>query len=505
MSDNQQAPRPAADITKRIWSPEKEDKQLIKDAYTFAQEAHKEQTRYSGRPYFHHAVETAVNLAEIGQDAPTVAAGLLHDTLDDTDVTSDDLQHHFNEEILFLVQGVSQLGGVRYSGLDRHVESLRKLFVATAQDLRVLIIKLADRLHNMQTLDHVPKEKQPRIAKETLRVYVPTAHRLGIGSLKTELEDHAFPFVHPDKHDHVRQLAEPKYAEAMDTIESMRKELATLLKKDDRIADATIDYRLKGLYSLYQKLERKDMNIDDIYDIAALRVIVDTIDECYQTLGIVNGQWQPLSGRMKDYIANPKPNGYQSLHTTVRTDTGSIAEVQIRTEDMHETAEYGAASHTSYKSDDGTGYLDWFDDITNALRPDQKTDSWDNSADSQEIPDWITDVVEHQEAAEGPAELMRRLDMDFFTDRVFVFTPDGDVIDLPNGATPIDFAYQIHTDIGNHTAEVKVNDKLVSLDTELKSGDIVEIITDNNRSPSRKWLEYAKTATARQKIRSAIQ
>jgi len=495
MSDNQ-VPKPASEIIKRVWSPADEDRELIKNAYDFARDAHAGDTRLSGRPYFHHAVETARVLADLRMDATIIAAGLLHDVIDDTDIDTEAIKKQFGEELLFLVQGVSKLGDVRYQGMRRHVESLRKLFVATSQDMRVLIIKLADRQHNMETLEHVPDDKQRRIAEETLEVYVPIAHRLSIGKLKTELEDLAFPYVYPDEHQRTKRLSEGKYEQAIETIETMRKKLSRKLSETDAVGDFTINYRRKGLYSLYQKLERKDMNIDEIYDIAALRVIVESTDDCYQTLGIVNSQWQPLSGRLKDYIASPKPNGYQSLHTTVFVGDGSIAEVQIRTKQMHEVAEYGGAAHSNYKSD-SSGYLHWFDDVMDKLHTPEDSKSSD-------VPQWVSDLSEIEKSADNPAEFLENVQSDLFEDRIFVFTPKGDVIDLPRGASPLDFAYQIHTEVGHHTDSVKINNKLSSLDAGLESGDIVEVQTNESRSPSRKWLEYVKTAQAKQKIRKFL-
>jgi len=490
-------PKPASEIIKRVWSPSTEDRELITSAYEFAQSAHRGDKRLSGRPYFHHVVETARVLADLRMEARVIAAGLLHDVIDDTDIPPEDIKKEFGKEILFLTQGVSKLGDVRYQGMRRHVESLRKLFVATSQDIRTLIIKLADRQHNLETLEHIPEKKQTRIAEETLEVYVPIAHRLGIGKLKTELEDLCFPYVYPDEHEKTKQLSEDTYKQAIDTIETMRKKLSRKLSEDDSINDFTIDYRQKGLYSLYKKLERKDMNIDEVYDIAALRVIVDSTEDCYQVLGLVNSQWQPLAGRLKDYIANPKPNGYQSLHTTVFVGDGSIAEVQIRTREMHEIAEYGAASHAEYKNKD-SGRLQWFDDIADKLQTDTQSEQ------SESAPQWINDFKDIEEAADNPAEFIDTVQSDLFEDRIFVFSPKGDVIDLPHGASPLDFAYQIHTEIGHHAAGVKVNNKMAALDTELDNGDIVNIITDDNQNPSRKWLEYVKTAEARRKIKAHV-
>lgn len=503
MNTNETAPRNVGAITQRIWTPSDNDLDAIKKAYQLACKAHKGQQRYSGRPYVHHVIETAIILAELGMDVKTIIAGLLHDTIEDADVSPETISEQFDDEVLFLVQGVTKLGKVRYQGMKRHIESLRKLFVATSRDIRVLIIKLADRLHNMKTLEHVPERKQGRIAEETLEVYAPIAHRLGIGKLHSKLQDLAFPFVYPDEYQQTKQLSKEKYNEAVTTIEKIRKKLLRLLKEKEGYENVTVDYRLKGLYSLYQKLERKDMNIDEVYDIVALRVIVDSVEDCYQVLGIINSQWQPLSGRLKDYIASPKPNGYRSLHTTIFSGDGSIAEVQIRTHNMHKEAEYGIASHANYKSNnEQSRYLEWFDDLVSKMHP--QSDQEDQAANSS-VPTWVSELANHQKEISDPATFMRNLKTDFFEDRIFVFTPDGDVIDLPEGASPIDFAYQVHTEIGHHAAGAKVNNKMASLDTVLENGDIVKITTSSKQEPSRKWLEYAKTTLARRQIQNYIQ
>jgi len=489
-------------IISHIWSPSQADKRLVKKAYRIAKDAHNGQTRYSGAAYVTHPIEAAIILAKLQMDTKTIAAGLMHDVIEDTDTPKELIEDEFDPEVLFLIQGVTKLGKVRFEGMKRHIESLRKLFVATSQDIRVLIIKLADRLHNMRTLEYVPERKQGRIAEETLRVYAPIAHRLGIGKINTKLEDQAFPYVYPEKHEKTKEISEDKYEEAVRTIEKIRKKLVRLLKADENVRVTEINYRLKGLFSLYKKLERKDWNIDEIYDIVALRVVVESVDECYQALGIINSQWQPLTGRLKDYIASPKPNNYQSLHTTVFSGDGNIAEIQIRTGAMHQAAEFGVASHANYKSEGEGGYLSWFDDFLQKMNARQAADT--KSEDGQRAPDWIERLSELQADTTEPAEFMKNLETDFLEDRIFVFTPDGEVVDLPRGASPIDFAYQIHTEIGHHTTGCKINEKLSSLDTSLENGDIVEIITDESREPSKKWLEFVKTTDAKRKIAKAV-
>ena len=490
----------ASDIIQHIWSPKDEEVKLIREAYALAEKAHESQKRRSGRPYVNHAIQTAIILAKLSMDTKSIVAGLLHDVIEDTDTPAEEIKNQFGEEVLFLVQGVTKLGHVRYQGLKRHIESLRKLFVATSQDIRVLIIKLADRLHNMRTLQHIPERKQGRIAAETLEVYAPIARRLGIGKIYTELQDLAFPFVHPEDYQQVRELSDDKYEQSLTTIKNLRKKLLVELDAEEKIVEPTVDYRVKSIYSLYEKLKRKDMDIEQIYDIVALRVIVNSIEECYTTLGLVHSIWRPLPDRLKDYIASPKPNGYQSLHTTIFTGDGNMAEIQIRTNKMHEIAEYGVASHVRYKEDDGDENMAWFEKLTETMRSTQEADA----KGSGSVPDWIKEMTDAQADATDPAEFMKNLEMDFFEDRIFVFTPKGDVIDLPAGSSPLDFAYHIHSDIGNHLSGARVNNKLASLDTKLESGDIVEIMTSRSNQPKRKWLDYVKTTMARDKITRAV-
>jgi guanosine-3',5'-bis(diphosphate) 3'-pyrophosphohydrolase len=496
------------------------DLELVRRAYEFAREAHKGHKRYSGEPYLNHLTAVGTMLAEIGMGARTVAAGLLHDTIEDTDVTFEKLTSEFGEEISFLVEGVTKLGSVRYYGSDRHNESLRKLFVATSQDIRVLIIKLVDRLHNMKTFKYVPKEKQLRIARETLEIYVPVAHRLGMGRLRKELEDLAFPYVYPEEHKKVVDVSHAMAKNAQEELERARKAL------QKRLAEAGMrnfhtSYRAKGTYSLYQKLKRREWDMGQIYDYLAIRVIVETVEQCYQALGIVHDLWRPMPKRMKDYIAFPKPNGYQSLHTTVITPNRTIVEVQIRTESMNRTAEFGIASHFIYKNEqlgkkeNPENNRSWFTALIPSLfRPFSWRSKTPPAAKEKvllqqknhkaKIPQWIQEISETHKTNDGSREFFERLKDDFFSYRIFVFTPEGDVVDLPVGATPIDFAYAIHSDIGDHTSGAKVNNKLVGLDSELRNGDIVEISTSKNNKPTRKWLDFAKTSLARRRIRSAL-
>lgn len=505
-------------ILKQLASENPKDRDLVQRAYEFAKKFHDGQKRYSGEPYLNHLTEVARMLAEIGMSASTVAAGLLHDTIEDTGATDAEVREQFGEEILFLVQGVTKLGSVRYYGSDRHNESLRKLFVATSQDIRVLIIKLVDRLHNMNTLAYVPKEKQLRIARETLEIYVPVTHRLGMGRIRKELEDLAFPYVYPEEYARVMDLVKSRTKKGITDLEKARKGIQKRLGESGILKFRT-EYRSKGLYSLFRKLERRDWDMDKIYDYLAIRIIVQSMEDCYRALGIVHKLWRPLPKRVKDYIAFPKPNGYQSLHTTVITPGSTILEVQIRTENMHQEAEYGIASHIMYKSlqqnkAETSNSTSWFASLVPTLfnpfawkilsrRNDQKALIQDRQHKDR-IPKWIQEIAEAHKANDGSREFFEGLKDDFFSYRVFMFTPEGDVVDLPVGASPIDFAYAIHSDIGDHTAGAKVNNKLVGLDTQLQNGDIVTIITNKTNGPTRKWLEYAKTSLARRRIRASL-
>jgi len=506
------------DIIKHLNQPTEADRFLIEKAYQTAAEAHKTHTRYSGEPYLSHVASVALRLAEMGMAPRTIAAGLLHDTIEDTDLTSEDILREFGEEILFLVEGVTKLSSVRYYGSDRHNESLRKLFVATSQDIRVLIIKLVDRLHNMETLKYVPKDKQLRIARETLEIYVPVSHRLGMGRIRKELEDLAFPYVYPEEHKRVVELLKIKTSKAGEVLERERKILQKKLAESKLLGFSTA-FRVKGLYSLFQKLKRKEWDIEQVYDLLAMRVVVSNIEDCYRVLGIIHEIWRPLPKRVKDYIAFPKPNGYQSIHTTVTTQSGTIMEIQIRTQKMHHESEYGIASHMTYKDYQIGGKVksvneNWFANLIPSLfRPA----AWRNTNTkpsavvakdkhpSAKIPLWISQIGEmYTDEKTSGSEFISDMREDFFKLRIFVFTPNGDVVDLPLGACPIDFAYAIHSEVGNKMSGAKVNNKLVSLDTELKNGDIVEIETSKKAKPTQKWLEMAKTSIAKRKIRLAI-
>jgi GTP pyrophosphokinase len=457
-----------------------EERQLIQKAYDFAKSKHETQKRNSGEPYFVHVFAVGKNCASLGMDVETIIGGLLHDTLEDTDATEEEILELFGENILFLVKGVTKLGKLKYRGQERHVESMRKFFVAMAEDLRVLIIKLADRLHNIQTLEHVRPDKQVRIAVETIAVHAALAGRLGMGKLKGMLEDGAFPFAYPKEYAQTKALFDQRMPEAQKTLQAAETTLEKTLA-DFSIKNPSLDSRVKHLFSLHRKLLKYQMDIERVYDIVALRVQVDTVADCYQVLGLVHMVWKPIPGRIKDYIALPKPNGYQSLHTTVVTEHG-IIEIQIRTYAMNQEADMGVASHFLYK---------------------------ENKFDKGSVPTdkklgWLDELRELQGVVSKPSRFLEQLNHDLFRDRIFVFTPKGDVIDLPEDASPVDFAYAIHSELGATTSSARVNAKMVPLGAKLQNGDIVEIITSKNAKPSNKWLDYAKTTMARRKIRAYV-
>lgn len=457
-----------------------EEKKLVEKAYYTAKNFHEGQLRKSGEPYFNHCVATAINIANQKMDAETIAAGLMHDLLEDTAYTREQMEKDFSPTIATLVEGVTKLGKVRYNGVERHVESLRKFFVAMSDDIRVVVIKLCDRLHNISTLEFVEKDKQKRIALETLEIHARLADRLGMGKLKAELEDKAFPYVYPEEYkktlDILRTIKSTDEATLLEISKTINEELRIL-----EVNIEQVDQRVKHLYSLWQKLKKHNYDITKVFDIIALRIIVPNMSDCYQALGVIHGLYRPMPGRFKDYIAIPKPNGYQSLHTTVFTGTGATVEIQIRTKQMHEEAEYGIASHLSYK-ELGTNTMD--------RKQIERKVSW-----TQELLEWQKDVSKH-------GDFMKNLKEDFFNHRVFIFTPKGDVIDLPDGSTPLDFAYTVHSRIGDHATRSYVNNKLVPFDYTLKNKDLVRIETSENAKPNRKWIDMCKTTMAKRHIKS---
>lgn len=499
------------DITKLLTKPTARDLAIVEKAYSFAATAHKDHKRYSGEPYFSHLFETSKLIAELGAGATAVAAGFLHDTIEDVNVRPETIQREFGEEILMLVEGVTKLGNIRYRGVDRYSESMRRLFIASSKDLRVLIVKLCDRLHNMRTLQFVPIEKQKRIAKETLEIYAPIAYRLGIRRINRELEELSFAFAHPQEYKKVVEALKIKKPELTKKLGKFYRSVLKGLSRNN-IKTVETSLRLKGLYSLYNKLRDRDWDFEKIYDTLAIRILVKNVEDCYRVLGAIHSIWRPLPGRIKDYIAFPKPNGYRSLHTTVFTGDGGIVELQIRTEEMHRESEYGVAAHFSYKeskrkkSDKNTqslgaqlyrGLLTWRAKGTG-------NDSNAAYIDKNDVPHWVKQLGDLQTGFEEQ-EFWEQLRGDFFKDRVFILTPKGDVVDLPLDSSPIDFAYSIHSDIGDHLVGAKVNGKLVSIDTELKNGDIVEILTKTGAHPTVKWLDIVTTSIAKKHIRAALQ
>lgn len=467
-----------ADIT-RAMNGTQADIALVKKAYHFAELAHDGQKRFSGEPYFVHPYNVGKTLAEMGADATTIAAGLLHDVCEDGAATSEDIKKEFGEEISFLVDGVTKLGTLKYKGEERYAENLRKMFIAMAQDVRVVLIKLADRLHNMQTLKYVPDYKRKRIADETLEIYAPLANRLGMWRLKGIFEDLAFPFSFAQEYRELLPQVENRLARKESYLAKVQRNLANELAKAD-IKVIRIDSRVKHLFSLHKKLMEHGENLEEIYDLVAARVIVPSVADCYATLGIIHKLWTPLHGKVKDYIALPKPNGYQSLHTTVFCDDGEITEFQIRTEKMDYEAKYGIAAHWAY---------------TEAGKPKAGARIGKNLT-------WIHQISKWQHTVSGSKEFIDSLKLDIFKDRIFVFTPKGDVIDLPEGATPVDFAYHVHSEIGNRCNGAKVNGKMIALDSALKNGDVCEIVTQKNKKPSQGWLDFVKTNYAKSKIRN---
>lgn len=460
---------------------------LVGRAYEFSKSAHSGQKRKNGEPYFSHCLAAAESIAEWGLDEATVAAALLHDVVEDTEHSLAEVKEEFGEEVAFLVDGVTKIGKVRYRGIEAKVENLRKFILYLSQDIRVILVKLADRLHNMKTLYAVHALKQKRIALETMEIYAPLAYRLGMQKLSGELEDLAFPYLYPQEYKWLIENVKERFEERERYAQRIKPIIESELRKN-KVATILVDSRAKRYTSLYKKLLRYDMNVESIYDLVAMRIIVPTLEDCYSALGIIHKMWPPVPHRFKDYIALPKSNGYRSLHTTVFGPENKINEIQIKTEQMHAEAENGIAAHFAYQQTKNTkAYLE-----RNASMADKKELSW-----IKQLRSW-------QQNFTNPEEFVQSLKIDFFQDRILTLTPNGEVIDLPVGATPIDFAYQIHTEIGNHCSGAKVNGKIAALDCKLKSGDIVEIITQKNKRPSESWLEFAHTGSARNHIRAGL-
>lgn len=461
----------------------KSDLETVELAYEFAAKAHEGQARASGEPYINHCVETAITLAKLRLSEHMIVAGLLHDVPEDTAFTLADVKKEFGEDVASMVGGITKLGKIKYRGMDRYVENLRKMFVAMASDIRVILIKFADRLHNLSTLDALPARKRVRIALESLEIYAPIANRLGMGFIQGRMEDLSFKYVYPKEYVWVSGLVKDRYRAKERYLKKVGEKIVDELKKN-AIRTLDIHGRTKHLYSLYKKLLKYDRNLDKIYDLVALRVIVPTVADCYATLGIIHQLWKPLKGRIKDYIAQPKPNGYQSLHTTVFCDGGEIVEIQIRTEQMHQESEYGIAAHWHYVEE---------------------------GKESPAVIDaqiaWVKDLIKlQQESLKDSGKLIEsveKLKIDVFQKRIFVFTPSGDVIDLPEDASPVDFAYAIHSDIGDKCTAARINNEIAPLDARLYSGDMCEIVIDKNRrGPNPDWLKFAKTHHAKDRIKT---
>lgn len=453
---------------------------LVRDAYELAKSAHDGQKRASGEDYIIHPLHVAKIMADMQLDVEAVAAALLHDVVEDTTYTIEEMEEHFGHEVAMLIDGVTKLSRIKFkSKEEQQLENYRKLFLAMAKDIRVILIKLADRLHNMRTLKYMPEEKQKRIAKETIEIYAPLANRLGISNIKWELEDLCLRYLEPESYYSLVENVKQKRQERQEFIDEAIRMLQE--KFDAAGMKVEIRGRAKHFYSIYKKMKRDNKEISEIYDLSAVRVLVDTVKDCYGVLGTIHAMWKPLPGRFKDYIAMPKSNGYQSLHTTVMTK-GYPLEIQIRTFEMHQVSEYGVAAHWKYKeSGKSVGAGDNFD---------QKMS-------------WLRQVVNLQQELSDPREYVEALKVDIFADEVFVFTPKGDVIDLPKGSIPLDFAYHIHTEVGHHCVGAKVNGKLVPLEYKLKNGDIISIITNKaNGGPSRDWLNIVASSETRNKIRS---
>jgi len=471
-----------------------QQKRLVRNAYSMAEDGHKGQKRRSGEEYIQHVLATAVNLAEIGMDPITVSAGILHDVPEDTKYTLEDVEKRFGKEIAFLVDGVTKLGRIRLRGSQEEyfLENLRKMFLAMAADIRVVIIKLADRLHNMRTLEYLPPEKQQRIARETMEIFAPIANRLGIGEFKGELEDLSFKFLEPKNYTYVTDLIEEHHTQREEYIDNFIQSLKETFREGG-IKFVGIHGRAKHLYRLYLKLKRYDMDINRIYDLTAVRIIVPEVADCYETLGVVHKKFRPMVGRIKDYISLPKPNGYQSLHTTVFGPSGRILEVQIRTKKMDDESEFGIAAHWIYTEKEKKSWRNIFTRGEASAKPKSEL-KWVN-----QLREWQKEIGSDNE------EFLKSLKIDFFKNHIFAFTPNGDIIDLPEDATPIDFAYTIHSEVGNRVTGAKADQKMVPLDYHIQNGQVIEIMTSKeNKPPSRDWLKFVKTSNAKSHIRREL-
>jgi GTP pyrophosphokinase len=456
------------------------DTELLRRAYVFSAAEHKGQVRRSGEPYLVHPLEVADLLADMRLDVVAIAAGLLHDIVEDTPNTIERVRELFGEQVAHVVEGVTKLSGLQFaSSEERQAESFRKMLLAMVDDIRVILVKLADRLHNMRTLHHLPEDRRVRIAQETRDIYAPIAHRLGMSKLKNELEELAFRYIEPAAYNALRQQVETRRRATEGLVDELRKRLGQKLD-EAQVPVVVLEGRIKRLWSIHQKLQRQHVALDEVYDFLALRVITRNVKDCYAVLGIIHQMWSPVPGRFKDFIAMSRPNGYQSLHTSVVSERGVPFEVQIRTEEMHRVAEEGIAAHWKYK-----------EGRVGAERDEQYFH-------------WLRQLVEWQQETRDPAEFMQNLRIELYAEEVYIFTPKGEVKSLPRGSTPVDFAYFIHTDVGHTCVGARVNGRIVPLRTKLANGDIVEILTQTAHKPSRDWLNFVHTSRARNKIKHAI-
>jgi guanosine-3',5'-bis(diphosphate) 3'-pyrophosphohydrolase len=457
------------------------DTELLRRAYVFSAYEHKGQVRRSGEPYLVHPLEVADMLADMRLDVVAVAAGLLHDIVEDTPTTIDKIRELFGEEVAHVVEGVTKLSALQFSSSEeRQAESFRKMLLAMVDDIRVILVKLADRLHNMRTLQHLPEDRRQRIAQETRDIYAPIANRLGMSKIKNELEELAFRHLEPQAYQTLRADVEAKRKASEGLVEELRLQLVKKLS-DAQIPIVSVDGRIKRLWSIYQKIERQKVNLDQVYDFVALRVVTESVKDCYAVLGIIHQTWSPVPGRFKDFIAMPRPNGYQSLHTSVVSARGTPFEIQIRTQDMHRIAEEGIASHWKYK------------------------EGREGAARDEQYFLWLRQLLESQQEVRDPAEFLQNLRIELYPDEVYLFTPKGEVKALPQGATIVDFAYAVHTDVGHRCVGARVNGRMMPLRTRLNNGDIVEILTQPGHRPSRDWLTFVGTSRARNKIKHYIQ
>lgn len=483
------------DIYKAAPTPfSSEDQKFLSAVFRFADKAHTGQLRKSGEPYIIHSLHVAKILSEIGMDEKTIAAGLLHDVPEDTAVTLEEVCTAFGDEVAYLVDGVTKLGKIKLRGSKEEffLENLRKMFLAMAQDIRVVIIKLADRLHNMRTLEHLPLDKQQRIARETMDIFAPIANRLGIGEIKVELEDTCFHYLQPEEYQEAKSIQQT-YLHEGETYVTTIVDLFRSQLAEAKIQVTDIHGRTKGLYRLYQKLKKHDMDINRIYDLLAIRIIVPTIADCYEALGIIHREYRPMVGRIKDYISLPKPNGYQSLHTTIFGPEGRILEVQIRTQKMHDEAEYGIAAHWMYTEKERPSWRNLF----------TKKKPKDTAKNTPKELAWVNQLRDWQhEIGRDDQEFLEGLKIEFFKNHIFAFTPKGDIIELPEEATPIDFAYAIHSEVGHRAVGAKANGKMVTLDYHIQNAQVIEILTvKEKKKPSRDWLKFVKTSGAKSHIR----